>query len=425
MTTHDAFNRWGRRLGLVAGGALFLAVLLFVQHTRHGWPFSLHHGMSATGPATKHPETHATAKPGAEAHGRAHVDFDPAKLETLGIRVEVAQLGAVANPIRAVATVVPDESRVSHVHTRVAGWIEKLYVNTTGQKVKAGEPLAGIFSQELYASQVELLAAIGAAREGPSSVVGSSARTRLKVLGMSEAEIQALEKRGTPNRLVTVVAPRSGVVLRRAVAVGTAIDPSTELMTVADLSQVWVLAEVSEEESSGIREGTPAMLDFTASGKAPFEAKVEFVYPTLTERTRTLRVRFSLQNEDRSLRPGLYGTAEFRVEPRKTLTVSRDAVVDTGTEQHVFVVTAPGHLEPRPIRLGARMADKVEIREGIKEGEKVVASGVFLIDSESRLRASGGGTGHAGHGGAAAGGSGGHEGHGGSTAPDIHQGHGG
>lgn len=438
MNKHDAVNLWGRRLGLLAGGALILAALLLVQHGRHGWPFSLHHGVGPQGPAAG--QRGAQPKASAKTHARAPVHVDPEKLETFGLRMEEAQFGTVAHPIRAVATVVPDEARVSHVHTRVAGWIEKLYVNTTGQKVRAGEPLAGIFSQELFASQVEFISALKAAQQGPASVVATSAKMRLKVLGMTDAEIQGLERRGTPNRLVTVVAPRNGVVLRRPISVGTAVDPSTELMTVADLSEVWVLAEVSDSESAGIQEGAPAMLDFSASGREPFEAKVQFVYPTLTERTRTLRVRFAVRNQDASLRPGLYGTAEFRVEPRNTLTVSRDAVVDTGDQQHVFVVTAPGMFEPRPVRLGARLAEKVEIREGLRAGEKVVASGVFLIDSESRLRASGGGTGHAGHGGTGSSkgptdspppapsgsDSGSHEGHGGAdTPPAPHQGHGG
>ncbi len=428
MASADTLKVVIRKAGPAAIAVALIVGVLLIQHFRHGWPFSLHHGVgTASTPATRPPA--AAPKHEAAKHARAPVHLEPAKLEALDIRVEEATVGTVADPIRAVATVVPDESRVSHVHTRVAGWIEKLYINTTGQKVKAGEPLAGIFSQELFASQVELLSAIKAAQGGPASVVASSARARLKVLGMTDAGIAALEKRGTPNRLVTIVAPRSGVVLRRGVAVGTAVDPSTEIVTVADLSQVWVLAEVPESDASAIREGTPAMLDFTASGKQPFEAKVEFVYPTLTERTRTLRVRFSISNPEMSLRPGLYGTAEFRIEPRRTLTVSRDAVVDTGVQQHVFVVTGPGHFEPREVRLGARLADRVEIRDGLAEGERVVSSGVFLIDSESRLRASGGGTGHAGHGSMPAPGpeeSTGHEGHGGAGAAprDPHDGHG-
>ena len=392
------------------------------QHFRHGWPFSLHHGVGVG--STEAPRTAPDASV-PETAKRAPVQLELSKLASFGIRVEQASVGVVNNAVRAVATVVPDESRVSHVHTRVSGWLEKLFVNTTGQSVKAGAPLAGIFSQELFASQVEYLSALKAAQTGPASLVGASARTRLTVLGMSEAQIQALERRGTPERLVTLVAPRSGIVLRRGVAVGTAVDPSTEIVTVADLSQVWVLAEVAESDASAIRPGSSARLEFAASGRQPIDAKVEFIYPTLTDRTRTLRVRFSVPNPDGSLRPGLYGTADFQLDPQQRLTVSRDAVVDTGAQQHVFVMTGEAQFEPRIVRLGARLTDRVEILEGLDGGERVVASGVFLIDSESRLRASSGGTGHSGHGGGArAAEPSGDPVDAGATAPGPHQGHG-
>lgn len=427
----DTMKALIRQTGMAALAVALVTGFLVIQHFRHRWPFSLHHAVSVAPPSATRAEP-PKPNPQARTHARAPVQLEPAKLASLDIKTEEATTGIVTSPIRAVATVVPDESRVSHVHTRVSGWLEKLYVNTTGQKVKAGEPLAAIFSQELFASQVEFLSALKAAEVGPASTVAASAKTRLQLLGMTDAEIAALAKRGSASRLVTLVAPRSGVVLRRGVAVGTAVDPSTEIATLADLSQVWVLAEVPESEASAIREGSPAILDFTASGRQPFEARVALVYPTLTERTRTLRARFSVPNPDLSLRPGLYGTAEFRAEPRRTLTVSRDAVVDTGTQQHVFVVTGRGSFRPREVQLGARLADRVEIRQGLSEGEKVVSSGVFLIDSESRLRASGGGTGHAGHGGEAATPSGGAKsteepgGHGGrDDTESAHPGHGG
>lgn len=377
----------------VVFGVLLLVGGLFVQHARHSWPFSLHHNPPAT-LASENATGRAAANdagPEHAAHPRAPVNFDPARLEVLGVRAEPAKWETISNPIRAMATVVPDESRVSHVHTRVAGWIERLYIDTTGQAVRAGEPLAGIFSQELLSSQSEYLAARRSAVTGPPSVVLAGAHARLRVFGMSDAQIRGIEGRDQPDRLVTVTAPRAGVVLHRGVSVGTAIDPSTEIMTVADLSRVWVFAEVPEADVPQIAMGTRAVLDFASSGRPSFEAPVEFLYPTLTERTRTLRVRFSADNPKGSLRPGIYGTAEFRVTPRRALTVGRDAVVDTGVEQHVFVVTGPGAFVPRSVKLGARLDDRVEVREGLAEGEQVIASGVFLIDSESRLRASGGG----------------------------------
>jgi membrane fusion protein, copper/silver efflux system len=213
------------------------------------------------------------------------------------------------------------------------------------------------------------------------------------VLGMAPNEIDAIEKSGEPRRLVTIVAPRSGVVVNRGVTVGTSVDPSTTLLTIADLSRVWVLAEVPETNIPGIRVGTLAHLDFPASGRQQFAARVDFVYPTLTDRTRTLRVRFSAANPGGSFRPGLYGTAAFESTGQVVITVPRDAVVDTGLQQHVFVATGD-RFEPRAVTLGLQLADRVEIRSGLKEGERIVAAGVFLLDSESRLRATGGAGGH-------------------------------
>lgn len=389
--------RWGSVGGAV--GIVIFAAVLGVQYARHLWPFSRHLEAPAVG---RQPNSPPAARNGSapSAEARAPVELEPSKLDAFGVRVEPVRLENLARSVRAVATIVPDESRVSHVHTRVAGWVEKLYVNTTGELVRAEKPLAGIFSQELLSSQTEYLAARGGAGVTPASAILASGRSRLKVLGMTEEEIVQIETSGNAIQLVTVVAPHSGVVLHRGVTVGTAVDPSTELFTVVDLSRVWALAEVSEEDIPQILLGTPATLEFPASGLPAFESRVDFVYPAVTERTRTLRARFVVANESHGLRPGLYGSAEFRVEPGKMLTVPRDAVVDRGATQHVFVALGPGHFEPRTVRLGVRLPDRVEIRSGLAEGDTIVASGAFLIDSESRLQASGGaGVGHGGHGG--------------------------
>jgi Cu(I)/Ag(I) efflux system membrane fusion protein len=327
---------------------------------------------------------------------RVPVEIAPAAMQEFGIRIEMVGRESLTHQLRAVATVVPDESRISHVHTRVAGWVEQLDVNTTGEMVHAGQPLARIFSQELLSSQTEYLAARrNTAAAGIASAVVAGGRTRLAVLGMTPGEIDAIEQSGEPRRLVTIVAPRSGVVVNRGITVGTSVDASTPLLTIADLSRVWILAEVPEADITGIRAGSLAALDFPGAGRPPFAARVEFVYPTLTERTRTLRVRFSAANQGGTLRPGLYGTAVFESAGPLVITVPRDAVVDTGLMQHVYVATDIG-FEPRPVSLGLQLADRVEIRAGLAEGERIAATGVFLLDSESRLRATGGAgaTGH-------------------------------
>ena len=367
--------------GAALGTAAIFATALWVQHARLGWPFN-------AGPT---PQSRASIS--ADTDDRASADrvaVDAAAARALDIRLERVGRETLRQTVRAVATVVPDESRISHVHTRVSGWIEHLDVSTTGEVVRAGQPLMHIFSQELLSSQTEYLAARRNAHEsGITSAVLTSGRTRLGVLGMTDAEIDAIERSGEPRRLITVVAPRSGVVVARGVTVGTSVDPSTTLLTIADLSRVWVLAEIPETSMAAIRVGTRADLDFPASSRPPFPGRVEFMYPTLTERTRTLRVRLAAANPGGALRPGLYGTAAFASEVRNVITVPRDAIVDTGLQQHVFVASGD-RFEPRPVVLGAQLADRVEIRRGLDEGEHIVAAGVFLLDSESRLRATGG-----------------------------------
>ena len=390
-----------RRVGSPLAAALATAAVftaaMAVQHAREAWPFA------PGGQAVASPTNAATPPAAATAatDDRVPVDVDAATVQALGIRLEVVGRQTLAQEVRAVATVVPDESRISHVHTRVAGWVEQLDVNTTGEMVRAGQSLGRIFSQELLSSQTEYLAARrNTAASGISSVVIASGRTRLGVLGMARADIDAIEQSGEPLRLVTVVAPRSGVVVNRGVTVGTSVDPSTTLLTIADLSRVWVIAEVPEANIPGIRVGATAQLDFPASGRQPFAARVDFIYPTLTDRTRTLRVRFSAANRNGALRPGLYGTAAFESAGLPVITVPRDAVVDTGIEQHVFVANGD-RFEPRAVMLGVQLADRVEVRSGLDVGERIVAAGVFLLDSESRLRATGGAGGHS-HGTAAA-----------------------
>jgi len=391
MTLFPTRRRIGAPVASAAVTALVFTGALWVQHARAGWPFGpQNQAVVASLTSAAMPAATGTAS----TLERVPVEVDAGTLQELGIRLEVVGREPLTQEVRAVATVVPDESRISHVHTRVAGWVEQLHVNTTGEMVRAGQPLARIFSQELLSSQTEYLAARkNTVASGITSVVIASGRTRLTVLGMTPAEIDAIEQTGEPHRLVTVIAPRSGVVVNRGISVGTSVDPSTTLLTIADLSRVWVLAEVPEASIPGIRVGATAQLDFPASGRLPFAARVDFLYPTLTDRTRTLRVRFSAANPGGGLRPGLYGTAAFEATGPPVITVPRDAVVDTGVEQHVFVATGD-RFEPRAVTLGVQLADRVEVRSGLEEGERIVSAGVFLLDSESRLRATGGAGGH-------------------------------
>ena len=429
MTPTFGFRRLGAPVAAALATAAVFSGALWIQHSRQAWPFA----PAAAAPVTV---SGGVATAGSlAAHNRVPVDAEGTG--SLDVRLETVGHGPLVETVRAVATVVPDESRISHVHTRVAGWVERLDVNTTGETVVAGQPLARIFSQELLSSQAEYVAVRrNTAASGITSAVITSGRTRLTVLGMAPSEIDAIEQTGEPRRLVTVVAPRSGVVVNRGVTAGTSVDPSTTLLTIADLSRVWVLAEVPEASIPAVRVGTAAQLDFPASGRPPFDARIDFVYPMLTERTRTLRVRLVVPNPGGVLKPGLYGTATFESAGREAITVPRDAVVDTGLQQHVFVLNGD-RFEPRVVTLGAQFAERVEIRTGLQHGEQIVASGVFLLDSESRLRATGGAGGGHNHGKPAPvdapppGRQNPHEGHGtrpdprghGTSSPDPHAGH--
>lgn len=364
---------WPRSLVTLLGLSLALMSTLFT---------------SLTGQATEQQSDASYAS----AQQRVPVVVTPEWEQRLNLRSETVRRDLLTVEIRATATVIPAEDRVSHVHTRVAGWIEELYVHTTGEWVQEGQPLASIFSQELYASQLEYLATRGA-RSGLSE----NSRRRLQIMGMSEQELSAVERQGTARHLVTLVAPRSGVVLRRSVSPGTAVDPATELLTIADLGMVWVMAEVAERDIPMVKPGMPAVIEIPAAGKA-IAAQVDFVYPTVNERTRSLGVRIKIENNGHLLRPGMTGTVKLLIQKPDVLSVPRDAVVDTGDVQHVFVVAASGSYEPRAVRTGMRTGSRIEVLMGLEENEKVLSSGVFLIDSESRLRGSGGGVGHGAHG---------------------------
>jgi len=371
-----------------------LVALLAVQAQREKWPFAPAH--QAGEAAARRIAPYDTTPTTGTASARAPVELTTRQADMLGIRFETAERRQLEDVISGVAAAVIDESRIIEVHPRVSGWLERLYVRTTGQGVRAGQPLGAVFSQELYASQLEYLAALRRASTAPASVVLAAGRNRLKLLGMSETEIRRVETSRQVQRLVTIVAPSSGFVLDRGATQGISVDPSTNVVSIADLSQLWVIVEIAEADAARIKLGSPASLAFPQVAHAPLAARVEFIYPMLSDRTRSVRVRMTVPNPGGELRPGMYGTAEISAAPRAVLTISRDAVVDTGLSQHVFVRAANNRLEPRTVRIGAKSADRVEILEGLVGGEQVASSGVFLLDSESRLRASGAG-GHGGH----------------------------
>lgn len=323
----------------------------------------------------------ATAAPAVP--GLAPVDAPADRVQEIGIRVEPAQRTALAPSLRAVARIAADESRLERIHVRFGGYVEKLFVAEQGAPVRKGQPLAALYSDEVFRVEQELLQA-----KGWGDGLAERARQRLRLLGISPEEISAMAERGRPDEVVTLRSPASGYVVALNVVQGDRVDPDRELFEVADLSRVWAIADVYERDLARVRPGLAASLTLDAYPGRRFEGRIQYVYPRLDPETRTLPVRVALRNPGGELKPGLFGTLEIRLPPKIGVTVPSEAVIDTGNRRYVFVETSPGHFEPRVVTAGERGGGRIEILEGLAEGERVASTGNFFIDSESRLEAS-------------------------------------
>lgn len=323
------------------------------------------------------------------------LSFDRTQL--IGVRTAKAQAGSLSAGLRAVGFVSADETRLSRVHTRFAGWVERLNVRATGERVKQGQTLAGIYNVELAPAQQELLAArkwapaggLAATSGTPPALTGleNDARERLRLFGMSNAEIDMVVKTGKPARTIAVAAPTSGYVVRKNVVQGDYVEPGSELFEIADLSTVWVLADIYEQDMARLATGQEATVTTSASPAERFAGKVGFVYPVVDPASRTLRVRVELDNRELKLRPGMYADVALSTSGARAVMIPTEALVDTGEHQYVFLAKEKGTFEPRLVKVGARSGDQIQVLEGVAVGEEVVTTANFLLDSESRLKA--------------------------------------
>ncbi|MBF0422129.1 MAG: efflux RND transporter periplasmic adaptor subunit [Magnetococcales bacterium] len=320
------------------------------------------------------------------------------KVQKMGVKTEVAALRPMTRTIRAVGTVQVDERRLRVVSRKYEGWIEKLHADVTGQKVNQGQPLMEVYSPALVLAQQEFLAASRAEHalkeadpetRNTAGELAESALTRLRNWDIDEGQIRQLRLRGKAGKTMTILSPVSGVILEKAAVQGMRFMPGEMLYRIADLSTVWVLADVFEQDMGLVREGQGAEVTLNAMPGKIFRGKVAFVYPTLTAETRTVKVRIEMPNHHGELRPSLYATVQLAatVGGHATLTVSDASVLDSGSRQAVLVDRGGGLFEPRPVRIGGKGNGYVEILEGLKEGEEVVMRANFLIDSEANLKA--------------------------------------
>jgi Cu(I)/Ag(I) efflux system membrane fusion protein len=332
----------------------------------------------------------------------------PEQAKALNLTTAVVEERAFDKALRTVGVVVPDERRTSHVHAKVRGWIESVRADFVGQKVRRGETLLTIYSQEVFAAQIEFLALLDRSAPLPSGPFAeaeqqardqlvAAARRRLSLWDVPKGEIARLEKTREPRRTFALVAPRSGTIVTRQALDGMFIDPSVELYVVSDLERVWVLADVYETDMPSVRLGEAARLTFAGSEHPAVDAKVSFIAPTVEEATRTVKIRFELDNARGHLRPGTFATVEMDLQLGRGLAVPESAVIRTGARAIVFVVHGE-HIEPREVTIGQLVAGFYRVERGLSAGERVATGAQFLLDSESRLRAtSGPGPSHGGH----------------------------
>ena len=313
------------------------------------------------------------------------LSFD--RVQAIGVRTAVATSREVNHPIRVSAIVEAPEQGVSEVHVRTPGFVESVAVNQTGVAVRAGQPLFYFYAPAIFEAEQELLASRRWTGDA-GDPIWNAARTKLELLGMQPSEIDEIQRTGKPKRGVTVTAPNGGYVVKKGVTLGSYVTPEAVLYEVQDLSRVFVIANVFQPDIDAIHVGTTGTFRSSRSPERAQKAQVDLVYPSVSADARTTRVRMQLDNADKSLSPGEYGTVELAARARKLTMVPRDAVVNTGTQTYVFIDEGVGRYSPRLVALGEEDGGEVAILSGLEPGERVVSGATFLIDSESRLQAS-------------------------------------
>ncbi|MEZ5275579.1 MAG: efflux RND transporter periplasmic adaptor subunit [Opitutaceae bacterium] len=348
-------------------------------------------------------------------HGRNPVVLDQRQRQLINVRTTPATMGPAVVELRTVGIISYDQTAISNVNTRIMGWAEKLYVDKPGQYVQAGAPLMDIYSPELYSAQSEYLLAYrhcerlghlepaGASQDRSvawqqsmkdSETLLNSARKRLKLWDVTDEEIDALEESGTPSDTVQLRAPATGYVIEKNIDPAQMVRPGMTLYRIADLSTVWVNADIYEYELPLVEAGQKAVVTTIAQSGRAVPATVDFIYPYSDSRTRTTQVRLVMDNSDGRLKPDTYVNVEIMIDQGERLLIPDSAVFDTGTRQYVFIEESAGFFVPRAVELGAKVGRMFSVSGGVMPGESVVVDGNFLLDSESQLSASGSGGSH-------------------------------
>ena len=320
-----------------------------------------------------------------EANAGDGVSIDPAVVQNLGVRTAPVERGPLWRRIDAVGYVAFDERRISHIHLRTDGWIEKLSVKSDGERVSKGDLLFEVYSPELVNAQEEYIQALRASND----YLKQASRERLEALGISSAQIREIASQRRASQRIRVYAAHDGIVHALSVREGMYVKPVTEVMALVDLSSVWLLVDVFERQAAWVKPGQPAEVRLDYLPGRVWEGTVEFVYPTIDPKTRTLQARLRFDNPDEALKPDMYATVAIYAGPKQAvLSIPREALIKTGRGQRVILALGGGKFRAREVTAGIESGDFVEITSGLDEGDTVVTSAQFLIDSEASLRAS-------------------------------------
>jgi membrane fusion protein, copper/silver efflux system len=334
---------------------------------------------------------------GSQVPGMADVEIPYERRQVSGVRTAVIREQNLTVKVRTVGLVVADERTVRKVQTKISGWVDRLYVNFTGQYVRANQPILSIYSPQLVATEREYLLALSASRtpsgigEDEKKLLVDSARNRLRLWDLSDAQIREIEKSGTARRTMDLHSPIAGYVTLKPVYQGMYVTPEMELYTVSDLGNVWIWADVYENELDLVRVGQSALVSFAFAPGTNFKSVVSYVSPTMDVATRTVKVRLDVNNREGRLKPGMYATIELETLLSNRLALPDEAVIDTGERKLVFVRIGESTYQPREVRLGRHAGEYYEVIAGLQAGDRIVTSAQFLLDSESRLRAATGG----------------------------------
>jgi Cu(I)/Ag(I) efflux system membrane fusion protein len=326
-----------------------------------------------------------SAPPASAVSGYANVKLTSDRKQLIGVQTGMSEMRSLGRSVRTVGRVAVDETRLYKISTKFDGYIEKLYVNVTGQQIRKGQALFSVYSPDLLSTQQEYLLAMRAATQAPSLL--AAARQRLLLWDVTPAEIRQLERTGAARKSITIYSPANGYVLNKLAVEGARVTPGEPLFEIANLDHVWIQADVYESELQFIRLGAPATTTLSYIPGRTWTGRVTFIAPTVDPLTRTVKVRSEFDNADGALKPEMFGEVTIQQPARDVVVVPDSAVLQTGTRSVVFVVKDDGSFEPREVSVGTKTEQVYEVRSGLAAGEKVVTQANFLIDSESRLKA--------------------------------------